>query len=85
MLKLKIAKIICLFVPSKKLRRKIKKMMGINSSEFNNAFFELKHKRNSLFNGAKEIETLFIGSSHVAYGFNPKFFSSCSVNMGSHS
>lgn len=83
-------KLICAFIPHHRWRKIVRDYLLRRSSYekityFKNIFLEIKTKQIELLNHADNIETLFIGSSHVAYGFNPAFFSQTAFNLGSTS
>lgn len=79
-------KILSAFIPVQKWRKKFRsaafhKPFGL----LEDSFREINAKRQAFNQAADTIETLFLGSSHVAYGFNPAFYSPTSFNFGTNS
>ena len=66
----------------KRLRKKLLHKTAFPSGAL---FFEIKRKKEQLLPLMKHIDTLFLGSSHVAYAFNPQYYSGTSFNLGSNS
>lgn len=81
-----ICKIVCCFLIRKKWREYIRSYFRIDEyKEFKFFYDEINNKKVILQMNLNIIENVFVGSSHVAYGFNPRFFFSNSINLGSNS
>lgn len=53
--------------------------------DLKNVFYEAKQKQRVLYKNKKSVRGVFLGSSHVAYGFNPDFCVDGFYNLGSNS
>lgn len=80
-------KILIALTPSKKLRKKLKKKLLGRSlfGNFGSCYNEIKLKKLAIEENLKTAETIFLGSSHIAYGINPKYVSKNAYNLGSNS
>ena len=73
-------------VPLSKWRKRLrKKLLHKTAFPSDVLFFEIKRKKEQLLPFMEHIDTLSLGSSHVAYGFNPQYYSGTSFNLGSNS
>lgn len=81
-------KLLCFWIPIKFWRHRLKRYL-YNREVFSECWgyktTETKVKRDDLLANCESIETLFLGSSHVAYGVQPRYFSTASYNLGSNS
>lgn len=85
-----LVKSVCVLVPRKRWRKALRKKLlpaqkNPAFATFEQAFLEIKTKKSQLLKSKNEIKHLFLGSSHVAYGFNPLFFKNGAFNAGSNS
>ena len=81
-----IIKFICLFIPKKKWRKAIRnKFLGNPFGNLYDQFLEIKKKKQELYKKKENIESIFLGSSHAAFGFDTLEFGANSFNLGSNS
>ena len=84
-----LVRLICSFIPVKSIRKETRNFLnikfGLNDYNlFKSCFIEIKCKKISA-NDLLSAKCCFLGSSHVACGFNPMYFSQTSLNLGSMS
>lgn len=85
-IKIILCKIICCFLLKKSWREYIRSYFEIHDyKNFRFFYAEIKSKKDLLTINSYDFKYIFMGSSHVAYGFYPKFFSNSSFNFGSNS
>ena len=95
-MKKEIVKFLSCFIPIKKYRKKFRNCFTSKKDQahFDNfidyvmiigRFLEIKTKMLGLKEYSKNIDTIFLGGSSMAYGINPKYFSENSFNLCSNS
>lgn len=80
-------KFLCKFIPVKKWRRALrdKYVPRDTINDLKPIFYEIKHKKQTLLASPENVHSVFLGSSHVAYGFNPTLCSAHAYNLGATS
>lgn len=53
--------------------------------ELTQVYQSLRAKRDICLTERESVESIFLGSSHVDYGFFPQYFSNSAYNLGSNS
>lgn len=84
--KILVYKIASCFLFKKVWRKRLDDYLKISKyRELKNVFDEINNKKIVFENNLDNIDSIFLGTSHVAYGVNPKFFGNKSYNLGSTS
>lgn len=82
-----IIRLLSAFIPVKSWRKSFRKKLNRRNlfGDLQSVFTEIKTKRDTCLAHKDSCKTIALGSSHCAYGINPKFISEDCFNLGSNS